>query len=90
MSLYGQGWPRTCYVDLKFSSAGTTGMDHYCVCVYVGLGMYVHVCGGQRSTLGMVPQEMSTLFSEALACVISRGWLASPRDPLSPLLQLAS
>lgn len=28
-----------------------------CVCVY----MDVLVCGGQRSTLGIVPQELSTI-----------------------------
>lgn len=29
------------------------------ICVYVFTRMHVHLCGGQRSTLGVIPQLLS-------------------------------
>lgn len=46
-----------------------------CMCVSVCAGVYMHVCGDQKSASGVVPQEMPFLsFTGAWGSVSRPGW----------------
>lgn len=58
---------------------------HACMCAHVYGCTCVHVCGGQRPTSSVIPQVLSTLFSETgvLSGQELTGWPVSLRHPFT-------
>lgn len=57
----------------KNPSLSTHSISCVCVCVYTHTCKYkskhTSACGGQRTTLGIIPQESATLFSETRSLI---------------------